>query len=325
MSATNDGGELYFTSTLKFKGQAPERPEYRIYHVTGTGTVQLFAERGSLAEIRGRNTTVLGEGAAYLSGNAHWALLTPRPGIPGLVPAAGPKATLINLETGERTSIPVPPTNTARPLASNGSVIVQSNGIALWHAGTLEPTVLSGVTSAWGLNDDGSILLYSSVTPGTDLASFRFRLMARALATGQDMELVAGKEGEVPQFMGVSADGRHVLYRMAGRSLEGPAFLLDTTTGTASEVALPAGELATDGTLSGSGNAAFLITTAGRILRIDTAGGTVTEIVAPTPYIRNSYQFSPGTLLRLEGTLPHSSQALEGAIRLNDIPMPCSG
>ncbi len=367
LATTNDGGDLYFTSTLRWKGQAPERAESRIYHATGTGAPQLYAERGDLAykfgggsgdgaripqvsgdgqtvaltlegicdspggcnsntrwraEIRGRNATILGDGAVYLSGNGRWALLTPHPGIGGPNPAPSPAATLFNLETGERVSVPAPPSQVLRPVASNGSVIVQQNGPALWHAGAVDPIVLTGITSPWGLSDDGSLLLYTSVTIGSDMASFSSRLMARNLATGKDIELVAGKPGELPQFMGVSSDGGRVLYRTTVRSPEGPAFVVDTSTGRSSALVLPDGELATEGTLSGSGNAVLLVTSTGRIVRIDVAGGTLTQVVAATPYIRNSYQFSPGSLVRLDSTLSHSAQALEGAILLNQLPLP---
>jgi hypothetical protein len=57
------------------------------------------------AEIRGRYASVLGDGAVYLSGNARWALFVPH-GIPGMNTAAGASPLLINLETGDRGSVP---------------------------------------------------------------------------------------------------------------------------------------------------------------------------------------------------------------------------
>ncbi|MGI8988091.1 MAG: hypothetical protein ACR2I2_00740 [Bryobacteraceae bacterium] len=170
LAASDNGRHLYFSSTLKLKGQMPDHGEYRIYRVVETGGIELFAERGDLAykngggssdgarnpqvsgdgqtvgltlegicesadgctsnslwraEIRGRNAAVLGAGALYLSRSAKWALLTPPPaGIPG--PGAMPGATLIHLDTGERTGIPAPAMFIARPLASDGTVLVQN-------------------------------------------------------------------------------------------------------------------------------------------------------------------------------------------------------
>jgi uncharacterized protein (TIGR03437 family) len=122
--------------------------------------------------------------------------------------------------------------------------------------------------------------------------------------------------------MGASNDSRRVLYRVTKLSLEGPAFIADTATGGSTLILLPNGELAADGTLSGDGNAAFLVTTAGRIASVDLATGALGDAVPRTPYIRNSYQFSPGSLVRLEGTLPHSAAALTDAIFLDNRPVP---
>jgi hypothetical protein len=372
LATTGDGKQLYFTSTLKWKGQAPDRAEYRIYRAIETGDIQLFAERGDLAfkfgggssdgarspqvsadgetvaltlqgicestsgctsnsrwraEIRGRYASVLGDGAVYLSGNARWALFVPH-GIPGMNTAPGASPLLINLETGDRGSVPPLSPFLSRPLASDGSVIVQETSvppgtpasakIALWSAGNVTPINLPDASSIWGRSDDGALLVYTEFTS----AISRLHLMARFLATGKDVELASANTPAIPLFMGVSSDGRRVLYRIAGSSAAGPAFIVDTSTGSASPIPLPSGEFASDGALSGLGNVAYLVTTTGRIVRYDLTTGALIEAVPPTPYIRNSYQFSPGSLLRLDGTLPHSQPSLDGAILLNNLPVP---
>ncbi|MDQ6708566.1 MAG: hypothetical protein M3Z85_21615 [Acidobacteriota bacterium] len=368
LAASDNGRHLYFSSTLKLKGQTPDRAEYRIYRVTETGGIELFAERGDLAfkfgggsgdgartpqisgdgqtvgltlegicesadgcmsnsqwraEVRGRNAAVLGQGALSMSRSAKWALLTTAPtGIPA--PGAMPEATLINLDTGERASVPAPPMFMARALASDGTVVVQNTGVGLglWRAGKVTRVTIPGAVSLWALSDDGSMLLYRSVTIGADPANSRMRLMARDVTHGQDIELFAGAIGEFPQFMGASNDGRRVLYRVTKLSAAGPAFVADAATGRSSPILLPDGELATDGTLSGFGNAAFLLTTTGRIASVDLAAGALRDAVPPTPYIRNSSQFSPGSLVRLDGTLPHSAAALTDAIFLDNRAVP---
>lgn len=375
LATMNDGGHLYFSSTLRWKGLAPARAESRIYRVVENGGADLYAERGALAfqfgggsgdgarnpqvsadgqtvalTLQGVCTSadpcmsnsewraeihtewfdrVLGNGAVFLSGNARWALFTPPPANP-FDPKPAPDTLLINLETDARTVVPTPPQFLAHPLASDGSVIVQQAGasgnpgvrLGIWKDGSVTPLILTGITNIWGRSDDGDVLLYSSVTPAADVSSFRMDLRARKLSTGDDITVVRGAPGEVPQFMGVSGSGDRVLYRIAGRTLEGPAFVYDASTAKLTRIALPDGELATDGTLSGLGNVAFLVTTTGRIARVDLNTSRITDAVPPTPYIRNSYQFAPGGLLRLDGTLPHDGAALTNAISLDDRPLP---
>ena len=48
LATTDDGAQLYFTSTLKLAGMAADRGEYRLYRVAEDG-ISLFAERGDLA------------------------------------------------------------------------------------------------------------------------------------------------------------------------------------------------------------------------------------------------------------------------------------
>ena len=101
---------------------------------------------GQHAEIRGRYGRALGSGTAgILSQNGPWALLVPPAGS-----EQAPDATLFNLETGERASVPPAPFFIARPLASDGSVLTAARiagqpgspftgPIGIWRAGQLRP------------------------------------------------------------------------------------------------------------------------------------------------------------------------------------------
>jgi uncharacterized protein (TIGR03437 family) len=127
--------------------------------------------------------------------------------------------------------------------------------------------------------------------------------------------------------MGLSSDGNWVLFRVTDLQFGpgGPAYIVNAETGETQPLTLPDDELATDGTLSGSGNAAFLVTSAGRIVRFELAAGRSagTETLVPaTPYVRNPIAFSPGSLVRVEGILPRSVEQLTGNILLGDHPMP---
>jgi uncharacterized protein (TIGR03437 family) len=66
------------------------------------------------------------------------------------------------------------------------------------------------------------------------------------------------------------------------------------------------------------------VTISGRIVRVDLVSGqpmSQQEIVPATPYVHNM-SFSPGSLVRLEGTLPHDADALRGHILIGGVAMP---
>src|SRR5260221_1825922 len=131
LAATDDGRQLYFSSTLTFADMPPSRGEWRVYRVGPEG-IQLFAERGPIVPaqavvmanggartpqvsgdgltvgftldyvvtLRGARNETLGLGSMQMSRNGNWALLQPTGSI--IYDPAQPP-TLINLETGERT------------------------------------------------------------------------------------------------------------------------------------------------------------------------------------------------------------------------------
>ena len=125
--------------------------------------------------------------------------------------------------------------------------------------------------------------------------------------------------------MAMSNDGHLVLYRVIVQSFAGPAYVANIATGQTVELATSDGSLATDGTLSGSGNAAFVVTTTGSIVRFDlTRPGSVPAIVVPaTPFVQNLHP-SPGTFTRLQGSLPPFPE-LAGHILLDGVPLPVLG
>jgi uncharacterized protein (TIGR03437 family) len=277
---------------------------------------------GSRAEIRGRYAQTLGSGTAYLSQNGRWALLVPPGGFGPGHPAPPPDATLFNLGTGEQTLVPQPPFVIARPLASDGSVLTASkeNGAyGIWRAGSFRPLSVSGLIAPWAISDDAGYVLMRS-------GMGRSLTLLNVVSGVERVVITTSTPDEFPWPMGMSSDGHVVLYRVVHQSLDGPAYVANTATGQTVELAYPGRSLATDGTLSGSGNAAFLVITAGAILRFDlTHPGLPPPAVVPaTPFVQNLHP-SPGTFTRLQGSMTYFYPDLAGRILLDGRPLPVLG
>jgi len=291
---------------------------------------------GSRAEIRGRYAQALGSGTAYLSQNGPWALLVPPAGT-----EQAPDATLFNLETGERASVPPPPFFIARPLASDGSVLTAARNaaqpgspftgpIGIWRAGQFRPIQpFASAASAWGISDDANTILFTMFTrAGTPTAPVAgVGLVALDVAGQKQTTVFAPAEpGQLARPMAMSNDGHFVLYRVIVQSFDGPAYVADIATGRTLAIIDPDGSLTTDGTLSGSGNTAFLVTTTGAILRFDlTDPGLPPPAVVPaTPFVQNLHP-SPGTFTRLQGSMTYFYPDLAGRILLDGRPLPVLG
>ena len=77
------------------------------------------------------------------------------------------------------------------------------------------------------------------------------RLVARHITEGTDTILFSGTpDGPLPNFLGISNDGRRVLYTTSSGRPEGDAYLGETLTGQSHALPLRDGELAASGTLS---------------------------------------------------------------------------
>ncbi|MCW5982485.1 MAG: hypothetical protein KIT09_30645 [Bryobacteraceae bacterium] len=365
LASTDDGHQLYFSSTLRLAGARPDHGEFRIYRVTETGSIELFAERGALAPgtsfasgdgarapqvsgdgqtvgfslpgacapqdpcvtpvtiaaLRGRHEGVIGEGSLLMSRNRRWALLTQPAGPP---PAnITPDATLIDLETGERSSVPPPPPGVRLAVASDGTVVGQrSSGPGLWRQGRFAPLSITGPFTIWGISDDARILIYAA------LADFpenpRQELVARDLVSGRET-VVFSRAGSAASLwpIGISNNGSRLLYRAGERWFDGPAFIANTRTGENAALEPGDGEGTVEGALSGDGRTAFVVTTKGRIVAIDLDAGTSARTLVPaTPYVRDLPRFAPGSLTRLRGSFPENFAEGESRMFLDDIPLP---
>ena len=360
-ATTDDGRELYFTTTLQLAGSLTSFPESRIYRIDGSG-LALFSERGSLAAAgtfssgfgagmprvssdgntigyvlngicpspdpctsatsqailrKSDGQTVLGTGALALSRNARWAVLTRGPG-----PNTPPQSTLINVDTGERTQLPgfvAAPF----PVASDGTVVLQTpSGIGLWQNGNFTPISLRGPLSIFAISDDAQLLVYGQLFGFPD--SPTNRVLVRNLATGDDTVIFSQPTASgVAAPIGLTSDGHKLLFLAGDTTGAGTAYLANTVTAESTQLPLPFGETVVNGTLSGNGNIAFLLTTTGRVASIDLANSSaIRSLIPPTPYVSDFSVLTPGSFTRLKGILPHSVDALAGHMFLGDVAIP---
>ena len=351
-TATDDGRQMYFVSTLQLAGDPPGVAGSRIFRLTGN-VLEPFAGSGDSAasgaydpqasgdgqtvgltrngnaELLGPGATVLGPGVLTMSRNARWAVLTVTTILPPPVNSYLTQSTVINIATGERTYFPQVNgyTQTFGPgIASDGTVVMQgTSGPGVWRQGNFTPVTLPDTSGIAALSDNAQVLIYSQVLNDSS-ANQQQRLVARNLLTGNETILSSQPSPNTAALVrGLSNDGQWVLYVVAGLN-GGAAVVANTTTGQSIHLQLPNGESANDGTLSGNGNLVFLVTTAGRIVSIDAQSGTnaVTLVAAPSwvPAIGYPSMF-PGSMVRLSGqNLPATADAFKGRMFLDNIELP---
>jgi len=292
------------------------------------------------AEIRGRGATVLGEAnRVLLSRNGKWALLVPPlfsfPGPAGEPPQQNTEATLVNLETGEKSAVGMPLTfDGAFVLASDGSVLqrVQTKTgaeIGVRTNGTLKPLPpVTGAAAFLGMSDDAGTVLVSRLDlpalgqPLTTLPAPD--LIALDLRAGTSKVLQSLEHPGRYILLGISNDGHRALLRTEDQNGPGAAMLVDVETGKSTTLTIGEDERALSGTLSGFGNVAIVATNSGRILRLalDSSGNiTSTEELLPaTPYFNPNALLAPGALIDADRPMPGSID-WSGRIQLNNVPL----
>jgi uncharacterized protein (TIGR03437 family) len=361
LTATDDGSQIYFTSQLTLYNAAPTDAESRLYRIGPEG-VSLCAERGPIfsgalgfsssgndgiaapyvsgdgtfvgftfltycpspqngvacdptpaeAVVRGRLNLDLGPGYLQVSRNGRWALVSS-------VLVLGGDGALIDLSTNQRSTVPSPPGTVSHAIASDGTVLVQQRGPALWKQGQVTPIQfppgLNHIPLA--LSDDASTL----ITIGFALnptAAVLPKLFAFNISTGKlTLLFTALTPLQLPRFLGMSNNGRYVLYSDGVQ-----AHVADSSTGQSLAIRLPAGETVSTGTLSGTGEFAFLVTSLGRILKVAWATGAIDPLIPETPSISNLNQLTPGSLVRLTGSTSGTADNWRGKLMLDGQPLP---
>jgi uncharacterized protein (TIGR03437 family) len=291
---------------------------------------------GSCGELmfRGGKNLDLGAGSVHVSRSGKWALLTVDNGGPFAT-----SATLMEIGTGERTGIPVPANAfmgfypTPFVLASDGSfmgpppmrgVPPGANQPGVWKAGKFTPFALyqSRSVRPLALSDDGSKLVLVGLGTG--------QLVARDLASGRDSVLFTlGAQTSPPHFpeiatvLGISNNGQRVLFKVGNDPAEeGRAYFSDVPSGKTQPMPLGEGELVSDGTLSGSGDFAFVVTTAGRLAKVSLSTGAVDTLIPPTPYASNLDWWAFGSLFHMKGTFTGAASDWKGRILIDGRPAP---
>lgn len=196
-------------------------------------------------------------------------------------------------------------------------------------AGQFSPLSLTGATVPLALSDDAATLVFIRLRIGSTESGVS--LIARNLPSGSETTLYTSDTLlPVPNFLGMTNDGKQVLYNFWGEDQNaGTAYLSNTSSGVSTALVLDSGELATTGTLSGSGNATYLATLRGRIVKFLLSGGIPgppATVVPKTPYIDPTFLYpgglAPGSMVRLHGVLPDSVEELSGHLLLDGNPIP---
>jgi uncharacterized protein (TIGR03437 family) len=276
-------------------------------------------------EIRGTVTQDLGPGVLQLSRNGQWALLTVTNNDPTVEEFQS--STLIDLTTGRQTSVPPPGFSVSfeafHTVASNGTLLIEQNNIlGLWKQGQFTPIQFPRRRALYpiALSDNASTLFLS----GVDGSPPTLSIVAMNLASGKLTTVFQPKDAtQIPSFMGASNNGQIVLYLYTTPSSPyGPAFIFNAATGASTPISLPSGELVFDGTLTGGGDFAFLLTSAGRFVRVTLATGAVDTLFPATPLCGPTVDAVPGSFVLLDCNVTGSVSDLQGQILVDGIPMP---
>jgi uncharacterized protein (TIGR03437 family) len=274
------------------------------------------------AMLRGQRSADLGPGSVQFSRNGQWAVLRSSEmesdrNNEGAV--FNVWFTLVDLNTGARQAIPaMPDLYPARALASDGTIFVLNTVPGLWKQGTFAPLTLpNGFAASQAIiSDDASTLVANRFPSGSNVPSDG--IIAFDIASQKTRVVVQVSDtSAVPVLMAVSNNGQRVLYRVAGKTIAGPALVWDVATGVSTRIPLDDGELVTDGTLSGSGEVAFVVTTSARIAKFTLATGAVTSVFPAAPHCDDPGDLAMGSLARLRCTFGGTAADLQNHLFYN--------
>ncbi|MBC7925576.1 MAG: hypothetical protein H7039_07955 [Bryobacteraceae bacterium] len=277
------------------------------------------------AEIRGRNSQVVGNGSAVMSRNGQWAVLTS-----SFRPQVQQEYSLINLATGARTNIDPPATlNGQFSLASDGTVLSRrSTGpatgfqLGLRRGDEFTPLRITGTFALLGMSDDASTV-YLNRQEVVGSASLGTVLVAYDVQSGTEKRIHASSAQAQYVLLGLSNNGHRVLFRVITRFFNGPAFVGDVDLVKTAQLNLGTDEASSSSTISGYGNYVFVGTTTGRLLRfpLDSQANATSpeELVPSTVYIQFPLRLSPGSLIKF--STPLRDQNLQDRILVSGRPL----
>lgn len=293
-------------------------------------------------EVRGLETLNLGPGFVQIGRDGLWALVTNQVYDYSQPQSRGISTTsnLLELSTGQRTTPPGPALSldghlSLFTLASDGAVLtvqfdltapigvegVVAPAYGIWKRGqfTQIPLPPGDPMGPFALSSDAGTIVSYSYSP----AVRKSRIVVTSMKQGKSTTVVEGDPGQRLIFMAVSNNGQQVLYRVAlSGNVNGPCFVWDAATGITTEVPMQAGELATDGTLSGGGTVAFVATSHFRIVKFEIPSKIASPLFSQTPFCEDPVPLAGGSLARLHCVFPGPPASLEGKVAYDGYAMP---
>lgn len=283
LATTDDGSRVYFSSPLPLLGAADAGPS-KIF-VLGNSGLHLFAEQdtyplgwpsasgdGGVVAFSGVVTgkfqanVALGNGAVFwtsagqagLSRNGRFALL---------VPDGSGSVTVVNLADGSSFSMtadgPLLPLSTGgRSIASDGTAVVRAaNAIQVVGAAGVQSFPLADAVNSAVMDDGPTTVAYEAAG----------QIVLLDLASGAATAAVSGtapcltNDGQTLLYLAPDANGTTQAW-LAARDGSGVHALTAVDSGVAEAV------------ISGDGSTVYAIASNMRLLRIDVASGTVTDL-----------------------------------------------
>jgi uncharacterized protein (TIGR03437 family) len=263
-------------------------------------------------------SSLLNDGEIMLSGDKRYALM-----INGQL-VSSPR--LIDLATGKVTVIAnYYQVGDHQVFADDGSILLQvanpePGQLVLWSPVSPVPLQLSqSLILVARLSRNRSKVVYEAVGPASEV------LIAYDVASGTETVLATAPPS-TPNAFGqytpyfypwITNDGRTVLFQSADTTGVPQAFLIHTDRSNLRQLThVPEG--VSEATLSGYGNAAYAATPQARLVRIDVASGTVTELAPPSAQVSSISSPALGSLAQLSG---HGLNAAT-AVYVNDQSLP---
>ena len=128
------------------------------------------------------------------------------------------------------------------------------------------------------------------------------RLKSFNVAAGRETFLAEGYVWPTPRFRpSLSSDGTLVLYLDAQESDKLAQVFVQLTNGSGKRQLTHEPDGIVEAVLSGNGNVAFAVTSSATILRIDVGSGSIIELLSSPPQIRNIVGSGAGSFSRIKG------------------------
>jgi uncharacterized protein (TIGR03437 family) len=336
LTTTNDGTQLWFSSSLQLR-TGPQYPYSKIYRVDGNGvTVQAHRDLDStpLAFYSLDQPQVTGDGKFLIYSTSYSC--GPCRG------AASESATLVNLMTGQETSV-----GTNARISRNGKylatysstnagpfvikdlaqsvtlfqgtdwprgVSVASDGTTAFASSSSLPSgalqlIKGGVLSKLGPSNVTATAIDDSASTLVYETSAPRRLFVMDLRTMTTHQL--GPDDRDSFQATISADGQKIAYLSTLGSAT--QLFISRTDGTDWKQLSVRGDGIAEATLSGDAKTAFATTGDRSILQIDSLTGAVTTLVGPTPRASFMQRTTPGSFTTLQGAgLANVSLLIDG-------------